>query len=285
MTMPRWTIAILTLLTIFANLSRLSAEGVDRYIAVIAPSKALDVTPSFPGVLGAIHFQTGDRVRAGDMIAELNTRELQEALTAVTAELRAAQAQLQQSQIDVAHAEYQYTHIKRVVDKGFKPRQELEDARFARDKAHAAQARSSAVSDAAKARVDQALTRLRDAEIRAPFDGRIAVRYLDIGASASPTIPVVRLIAKDMPNVRFAIPASQSNRFAHGQRVYVDVEHLTMPLFATIRHIAPELDPAAKMIFVEATLNMTKAQLSRLYPGVAAWVSVADHNAKRSGPQ
>jgi multidrug efflux pump subunit AcrA (membrane-fusion protein) len=61
-----------------------------RYIAVIAPVKAIVLAPRFTGELRAIHVQAGDRVEPGQLIAELDARQLREALVVSEAELQSA---------------------------------------------------------------------------------------------------------------------------------------------------------------------------------------------------
>ena len=51
-----------------------------RYIAVIAPVKAVALASRFTGELSAIHVRAGDRVEVGQLIAEIDTRQLREAL-------------------------------------------------------------------------------------------------------------------------------------------------------------------------------------------------------------
>lgn len=249
-------------------------ERADRYIAVIAPVTAVALAPRFAGELSAIHRQAGDRVEQGQLIAEIDAHQLREALAVSEAALQSARAALRQSKVDIADAQQVFTIEKRAVARGVSSRQQLKKAHFALDRARAAESRARAAITEAEARVAQSRNRLRDAQIRAPFAGVIAKFYRNVGTSVGPDAPVARLIATDRLHVRFAAPLSLSTRLMLGQQVTVEVADAPRSRQAVIRQIAPELDPASKMIFVEAELNAAETDRSTLYPGAAAWAHI-----------
>src|SRR5688500_11277739 len=76
-------------------------ERAARYIAVIAPVKAIALGPRFTGELSAIHVQAGDRVEPGQLIADIDARQLREALVVSEAALQSARSALRQSQVDI----------------------------------------------------------------------------------------------------------------------------------------------------------------------------------------
>ena len=255
-----------------------------RYIAVIAPVKAVALASRFTGELSAIHVRAGDRVEVGQLIAEIDTRQLREALVIAEAQWQSARAALRQSQVDIADAREVLTTEKRAVARGISSKQQLQKAHFALDRARAAEFLARAAITEAEARVEQSRNRLRDAQIRAPFAGVIAKLYRHVGTSVGPDAPMARLISNDRLHVRFAAPLSLSTRLMPGQQVTVEAPDVQPPRRAVIRQIAPELDPASKMIFVEADLDRAQMDRSTLYPGAAAWVRMAEpHPASPQG--
>lgn len=246
----------------------------DRYIAVIAPMEAVDLAPRLAGELTALYVQTGGRVEPGQRVADIDARLVQEELAVAEAALHSARAALRQAEVDIADAEHTVASEERAVAKGASPRRTLEKARFARDRAQAARSHALAAIAEEEARVEKARNRLNDAQIRAPFAGVIAMLYRDPGASVGPDFPVARLIAGHGLRVRFAVPLTDAGRLAPGRTVTVEAANAQRPFAAVIRQIAPELDPASKMIFVEAELSARPAETAAIYPGAAAWVSI-----------
>jgi RND family efflux transporter MFP subunit len=195
------------------------------------------------------------------------------------AELQSARSALRQSQIDIADAQQVFTTEQHAVARGVSSKQQLQKARFALDRVRAAESRARAAITEAKARVEQSRNHLRDIQIRAPFAGVIAKFYRHVGTSVGPDAPMARLITNDRLHVRFAAPLSLSNHLMLGQQVTVEVPNVQQPRRALIRQIAPELDSASKMIFVEAELDRAEMDRSTLYPGAAAWVRMAEPDA------
>ena len=251
-------------------------DELEHYIAVVAPVRAVDLQFRSAGVLVAIHARPGTQVEQGALVAEIDTRVLQEELAVAEAALRAARAALLQADVDVADAEYTFTTEEQATRRGVSAKRSLEKARFARERARAARARTQAALAEQEARVEKARNDLANTRIYAPFDGRIAIRYRDPGATLGPNTPVARLIASEGLRVRFAVPPAQAGKLMLGRSVRVEVAGIANTLDGVIRHIAPELDPASKMIFVEAGLNEQTADMSGIYPGSAAWVQIGN---------
>ena len=250
-------------------------DELELYIAVVAPARAVDLQFRSAGVLVTVHAQPGVQVKKGSLVAEIDTQALQEELAVAEAALRATRAALLQADVDVADAEYTFTTEKQATQRGVSAKRSLEKARFARERARAARARAQAAVAEQEARVAKARNHLASTRIHAPFDGRIAIRYRDPGAMVGPNTPVARLIASEGLRVRFAVPPTQASKLTLGRSVLVEVAGTANTLNGIIRHIAPELDPASKMIFVEAEFNK-QVDISDIYPGSAAWVHIGN---------
>jgi len=89
--------------------------------------------------------------------------------------------------------------------------------------------------------------------IRAPFDGALSARFLDVGDFASPGQALARVV-DDARFVRFALPATEHARLRLGTSVRVVPSGSSMPLTASVVDIDPELDPAAGLGFARARL-------------------------------
>jgi RND family efflux transporter MFP subunit len=242
------------------------------FVGVIAPVEAVDVAPPFNGKLTAVHARPGDRVTAGQVLAEVEPKPLREELAMAAAALRAAKAGARQARVDVRDAERQVKSEKRAVAEGVSPKRQYEEALYTLERARAAAAGASAAVAEAEARVDSAKNRLDDTAVRAPFAGTVAMRLRDRGADTGPGAPVVRLLGEGGLRVRFAVPPEDARRFTPSTAVSIDVEGTPGPLRGTVRQVSPELDGPSRMIFVEAELETGDAPLQ---PGLPARVRLA----------
>jgi multidrug resistance efflux pump len=93
-----------------------------------------------------------------------------------------------------------------------------------------------------------------DLEITAPFEGIVATRYVDPGATVRPSTPILRLISMRDIFVRFAIPEPQVRVMAVGQAVRIRVGDARLELLGTVEKVAPEVDSASHLVVLEARI-------------------------------
>ena len=251
----------------------------DGFLGVVLTGESVDLAAKFPGKLEAVHVQVGDRVTHGQPLARLDMRSLKDDLAMAEAGLHAAVAEEHKSSLELSQARERHARRAPLADSGgisaISP-EELSNSHYQKQLAatHVESAKAAVLEK--RARVDQLKAALADAEIRAPFDGVVAARMLDPGAVVAAGTPIVHLISEGELRVRFAVPEEQKARIAVGVPVRVQIKSMNMALGGSIQHIAPEVDTAAGMIFVLATLDAPQTLRTRLSSGVPARVSVAE---------
>jgi RND family efflux transporter MFP subunit len=166
------------------------------------------------GYVASWQVDIGDQVKKGQVLATIETPELD-------AELAAAKAQLQSSQAQVearkAEAAFSRTTNERWRDspKGVVSEQERESKKADYESAEARLYAANAQVALDKSKVDQynALTEFR--QVKAPFDGTITERRIDIGnlvtaGSGSTTTPLYRVAQTDPLRIFVDVPQSAS---------------------------------------------------------------------------
>jgi RND family efflux transporter MFP subunit len=166
------------------------------------------------GYVASWQVDIGDRVTKGQVLATIETPELD-------AELAAAKAQLQSSQAQVearkAEAAFSKTTNERWRDspKGVVSEQERESKKADYESAEARLYAANAQVALDKSKVDQynALTEFR--QVKAPFDGTITERKIDIGnlvtaGSGSTTTSLYRMAQSDPLRIFVDVPQSAS---------------------------------------------------------------------------
>lgn len=247
-------------------------SGDERYVAVIAAREAVDVASRHAGILVEILVRPGEPVAEGDILARLDEKPMAEALAMARAERASAQATLAQRDVAIEEAASKLATEEKLAAGGVGARQALDDARFALEKARKARDIARSQLSQQQASIVTLSRQLEEAAIKAPFAGTIALRYRDPGALVAQGTAVVRLIRTDSLWVKFAVPPDHAARFAIGDAVSAELESPDISLSATIRHISPELDPAARLIFIEAELTVPAQWQGRLRSGLPAWV-------------
>ena len=243
-----------------------------RYVAVLVPLEAVDVTSKETGGLTAVRVRAGDVVATGDLVAELDLGPIREDLTIARAELRSARALVEQRQVDIDAADRALQIEREMESKGIGVKKHVEQARFALERARKIKDGAAAAVAEQQARIAQLQRRARESTITAPFSGAVALRYRDPGTTVVAGTAIVRLIRVDALWARFAVPPADVVHLTVGDTVEVVIEIMNVTLPATVRHVSPELDSAAQMVFVDAWLEVPEHLRGSLRAGLPAWV-------------
>ncbi len=216
----------------------LSAVGTLRAV------RGADLAPEVSGVISAIHFRSGDEVKAGTPLVQLNA-------AADIAQLESLKAAAQLAQVTYER-----------------------DARQLK-----VQAVSQATVDAdaanlkvARARVAEQQALVDKKSVRAPFAGRLGLRAVDLGQYVAPGTKLVTLQSLDPMYADFSVPQSALAEVRTGLKVSATSDALPGERFAgTIDAIDAKVDPATRNVQVRASLSNPK---HRLLPGMFVTVSV-----------
>jgi HlyD family secretion protein len=215
----------------------------------------VDITAKYPGRLLSLHAKEGDNVKAGQVLARMEVRELD-------AELRQAQAQVKQAQKQRAAAEAFIAQRKSEVtlaEKNLARSRELyenqnisieqlqssetavQTARAALAAARAELANTDAMIEAAMARVETVRTRVDDSVLKTPIDGRVLYRLAEPGEvlpSGGKVFTVLNLIDASMT---IFLPTKQAGRLRIGDeaRMILDaIPEYVIP--ASVSFVSPE---------------------------------------------
>ncbi len=245
-----------------------------------------------PGYLKNIHFDIGDRVRQGQLIAELEVPEMTAALAEKRAAVVKAQAVLEQARAAVeqnrAEAEFaqiNYQRLKNIHDRDADvlPGQDVDQARashgVASGKLKTAEAQvkvAEAVVAASEAEITTLNTMMAYARIEAPMAGIITQRFVDPGAliqsaSASRTqaAPVVTIARVDRVRAIVDVPEPSASSVQLGTPGALQVDGASIQ--ARVARTGGTLDPASRTLRVE--IDVPNAG-GRLRPGMTVRVSL-----------
>jgi len=209
--------------------------------------------------------QIGDQVQRGDRIASLDTRLVAQDLEMARSTLRAAEADAGRAGAEANEA--QQRAQRRRDNPDFFSKEDIASAELAvKTSASGLQAAQARVGEQ-RARVKQLETSLGQSDIRAPFAGRVAERFVDVGAVVGPGTHIVRLISGGDLLVRAAVPPEEARSLAAGGAVTVHIRSQNLALPGRIERIAPEIDAASQMILIEARLDPANGVAPRVQTG------------------
>jgi RND family efflux transporter MFP subunit len=221
-------------------------------------AQAVDLTARIETKVIGFSFRVGDAVHAGDAIAELETTAQKHEIAAAEAAVRASRADAWNASVSVAQARDRQNRRGRVMQVGataipLVSEEELADSKFDALSASSRASAASAMAEERQARLAHLRQVVTDATLRAPFDGVVATRYVELGAHVRNGQPVVRVVRRGALRVRFAVPEAEAGSLSIGSRIRLEWDDRA--LHAVIDRIAPEVESASSSVVMEAEVE------------------------------
>ncbi len=253
-----------------------------EFIGVITTHDSKMISSKVQAPIKAFHIQPGDRVKAGTVIAELETTELQNRLVQAEANLQAAEMEAGSYGAQLGALRQKATAESRLQRLGVSSPMAVHSAQadYGRVAAEAAAASAKALS--AKAEVEQARKNLDNAKIVAPIDGVITNIRVQEGQAVQNGAPLARVFDPSDFIVKFAVPRGHIDEVQPGRRVQVTVEGNARPIWAQVTKILAAQEPPINFTVVEADIDDTRLAQGELRVAAPARVRIADaRGAKR----
>lgn len=220
-------------------------------VGTLVPVRGVDVTTEIAGLVRNVRFRSGDEVKAGQVLFELNA-------DSDIAQLHALQAA----------ADLSATILKR--DKLQFAAQAISQAQLDNDEADLKNRRALVAQQ--QAQVDKKT-------IRAPFAGKLGITAVNPGQYLNPGDKLVTLQTVDPVYVDFFVPQKQLAGLSLGQKLTLANDAWPGAAFpGKVTSISPKVDTATRNVQVEATIANPKRQL---LPGMYANVSLDQGERKR----
>jgi len=244
----------------------------DRYVGVIFARQLADIVARSDGRLEAVYVHLGDHLKPGDVIAKIESYALTQQLDMAEASLRSAQAEARSAEVELKDADVRYSRREGLVKAGLLSKEELATANVQVERARTTLEVAQARVAEQMARVRQTKASLANTVIKAPFEGTVATRYLDPGATVHAESPMITMMRSDDLWVRFAAPEAIRATMPVGATIRVHLEGLPVVIPGMIAHTAPGADPMSQEVIIEAQLHVPAAWKGQLKPGLSGYV-------------
>lgn len=188
-------------------------------------------------------------------------------------EVRIAEAQVQQAKAALALAQANQAQNQIRQGEVEAAQKQVDQARAGLEMAQASAARdemsqedvqaAKAGLSQAKANVNYLQTQIGYAHIRAPASGTIAQRDVDPGESASPGVPMFRLVNNRQVYVRARIGEVNIREIYKDQTVKVTVDAVVDTFKGTVADILPVADPESRAFDVKIRVSNNEGKLTQ----------------------
>lgn len=267
----------------------IAAERGDLTVEVSAtgnlqPLTKVDISSELSGVIRSVAVGENQRVKAGDVLAELDKTRLSAQVERGEASVEAARARVADAQTTLRETEKSLDRARQLAERGMTTEQALEVATAARDRAASAVAIAEANLAIAVAELKLQQADLEKSTIYAPIDGIVLTRSVDPGQTVASSLqaPVLFVIAAGLENMELkaAIDEADIGSVKPGQKAVFTVDAFPERKFdAEIRDLAYASVTTDGVVTYDARLDVDNAELL-LRPGMTATVSVVTREAK-----
>ena len=273
-------------------------------IGTLDPNEEITVSNQVEGLVSKVLFDLGDSVRAGQLLATLDTTELELAVRQQSAALQqemarlgisdpnasvdeASTSQVQQAEATLSEARIRLDRTKRLNAEGVVPDQQLDEQQSKFEVAEAAvklakeSVRNIKASVAArKAALDLAQKKLADARIVSPMSGLVRERLVAEGTYLKANTPVVVLVQNSPLRLRVEVPETAIESVRTGRTVQFTVDSLPERHFdGRIARLSPSVNQQSRTLKVEATVDNSAGILR---PGLFARVTIQTGKSERA---
>jgi membrane fusion protein, multidrug efflux system len=196
------------------------------------------------GRLVSLQVPEGSRVARGALLAKINDADLQ-------AQLLKTDATLLQSRQKAARQ-------KGLFDKEAISREDYE----------------AAVRDLESARADSALIKAQidKTEVRAPFDGRLGLKYISVGAYLTPGTMITTLVSDRPLKIDFSVPEKYVSLVKTGDKITCTIAGSAKSYKGTVYAVDPMIDAATRSVRIRAVCTNPDNQI---IPGAFAEIRLS----------
>lgn len=213
-------------------------------IGTMEAVQGVTISADLPGTVAKIGFDSGQAIKKGDVIVELDTRQER-------AQLAALEAQRDLAKIN-------YGRMEQLVKEGVISKAEY-------DQATAQQRQTEANVAEIKATIERKT-------IRAPFNGVLGIRKVNLGQYLAAGNPIVALQALNPIYVNFGVPQQAANQVQVGRNLHVSSQDLAgMSFTGRVSALDSIVDETTRNLQVQATLPNPQGKLK---PGMFVQVEL-----------
>ena len=214
-------------------------------LGTLKARESVSITANVTETVSAIYFEDGQRVKKGQVLVEMTSRE--------------EHALIEEGQARVAEAERQYDRVKSLAGQRSAAESLLDERR-----------RDLETARAALAAVE---SRLADRLIKAPFDGVLGLRNISVGALVEPSDLIATLDDTSAMKLDFSVPSVFLADLKPGLAVTAHArEYGELAFRGSVSGVDSRIDPVTRSIQVRALIPNPDG---RLKPGLLMQVELA----------
>lgn len=231
------------------NLRFLTASG------LVQATNSTTLSTRNMGFVDKIYVQVGQEVNKGQLLLSINNADL-------SAKKAQTQAGVNEAQAAFHNAEKDYQRFENLFKENSATRKELDDIQMQFEMAKARLERAEQMQN-------EVLSQFLYADLRAPFDGVITSRMIEVGDMANPGAPLISIEEPGSYEVLASLPESEISKVKSGVEVKVFVRSLQAEIKGNVTEVSTSARNTGGQYLVKIVLDKTDSNiLSGMYATV-----------------
>ena len=222
-------------------------DDVSQFVATVKSRQSTTIQPQAEGLIRAIPVKSGDRVKPGDLLVEIDATSQQAAVASLQS-LRAARDS------DVTLARQQAQRTKTLLDAGASSQQEYDQAIAAQK---SAEAQLKAIDD----QIRQQQNELSYYKVTAPTAGVLGDIPVRVGDRVTKTTMLTTIDTNAGFEIYIAVPVQQAPKLRVGLPVRIMGDSGAVIATEAITFVSPSVDDATQTILAKAAVTSGAAAL------------------------
>lgn len=248
----------------FLNAAGLSLSGV-----VISDNQKM-ITSRNMGFVTQVNVAEGSRVRKGDILYTIDSREIDSAKTQVDMGIAQAELSLQMYQNQYENVKVNLERHRRLYAQDMVSRYEVENLELAEKNLLNTIKISQRQVASAKARQNEVTNQYRYLRVVAPNDGVVVSKNIKVGEMAMPGMPAIVLSDLSTLKIEVEIAESSLKMAPIGKKVKVTIPSTGFVGIGTISSVIPNSNPMTHTFKIKVSFSARQT----VYPGMYATVEL-----------
>lgn len=261
---------LLILLSILLFSPSILATEIELGATVISDNQKM-LTSRYMGYVKKILVSEGDIVKKGDLIYEIDSKEIESAERQVDLSISQARLSLQMNKNQYSNVLINVARHKRLYQKKMVSKYEFEQLQLAAKNLQDMVKISEQQVEQALAKKDEVLNQYKYLKIIAPNEGVIVEKRLNEGEMAIPGMPVVVLTDLSKLKIVAAISETQLKYINLGKEVEITIPSIGLSTTGKITAIIPNSNPITHKFKIIIHFN---SQSGSAYPGMYAKIMI-----------
>ncbi len=236
------------------------------------------ITSRFMGFIKNMRVSEGDQVKKGQILYEIDSKEIEAAVKQVDLAISQARLALQMNENQLNNVLLNLARNKRLYEKDMISKYELEQLELAAKNMRDMVKIAKKQVEQAEAQKEAVLNQYKYLTIKAPNDGVVVAKKLNEGDMQIPGMPA--LVITDLKHLKVLVEISESNlKFVRiGKKVKIEIPSVNFKTEGTISAIIPASNPMTHKFKVKISFEKKDAFV---FPGMYAKVYIPEEVGKQ----